>query len=121
MFLRNGGPNRFAAESNRHDAPRVAVSATLRTLGYFIGFTLALVYLIVVPQLIPESVAYNTAEGIGFTNVEVTSRDWILIQFAGCDKSDSVKFTVTGTNPAGEEQTFYVCAGLFKGGTPRFP
>lgn len=60
----------------------------------------------IIPQIIPESVAYSTAEGIGFTDVNVVSRDWVFIQFTGCDKNGSVKFVVNGTNPAGKRQTF---------------
>jgi len=119
MFLRSGGRNQFAAESYKRNVPRRdGVSSGVL---YAIILPIVLIIGCIIPQLIPEGVAYNTAEGLGFTNVKVVSRDWIFIQFTGCDRTDSVKFTVVGTNSAGKQQTFYVCAGLFKAGTPRFP
>jgi len=69
---------------------------------------------------ISEDVAYNVAEGLGYTDVEVTSKEIWFIQFNGCGESDQALFHVHGVNPAGNEDDFIVCAGIFKGGTPRF-
>ena len=121
MFIR--GRNTYAAESYKRTRS-YASSNDYRGVRWFFGtliFIAAVAFACVVPQLIPVSVATNTAHGLGFTNVKVVSREWLFIQFTGCDKADSVKFTVSGTNAAGHSQTFYVCAGLFKAGTPRFP
>jgi hypothetical protein len=120
MFLRSGGRNQFAADSYRHSASHGGGIKFGRGVIYAILVPVILIVAFLIPQLIPESVAYNAAEGIGFTHVKVVSREWLFIQFTGCDQNDSVKFTVSGTNPAGKQQTFFVCAGLFKGGTPRF-
>ncbi|HEY8992228.1 MAG TPA: hypothetical protein VIM37_00065 [Candidatus Microsaccharimonas sp.] len=121
MFLRSGGRNEYAADSYNHASSRSGGDGIGRGVFYVIIGLIALIVGCIIPQLIPESVAYNTAEGLGFTNVKVISRAWLFIQYTGCDTNDSVKFTVEGTNTAGKQQTFYVCAGLFKGGTPRFP
>lgn len=68
---------------------------------------------------VSSSVAENTAKGLGYTDIQVSDRSFVL-PFSKCGKGDTVKWDVTGTNPAGQRTKFTVCAGLFKGGTPRF-
>ena len=67
----------------------------------------------------PESKAINAAEDAGYTNVEIIDKAYALIELRGCGDSDNARFTVRGTNPAGKVRTFYVCAGVLKGGTIR--
>jgi hypothetical protein len=68
---------------------------------------------------VPESRASKAAEDLGYTNIKVIDRATVFINFRGCSEDDAARFTVTGTNSNGEERTFYVCAGYFKGGTVR--
>ena len=70
--------------------------------------------------LVPDSVPVDTAKGLGYTNIQVSNRAYAFSTFSGCGKGDIVKWNVSGTNPAGQQTKFTVCAGLFKGGTPRF-
>ncbi len=70
--------------------------------------------------LVPDSVATDTAKGLGYTSIEVSDRSYAFSVFSGCGKGDIIKWNVSGTNPAGQHTSFTVCAGLFKGGTPRF-
>jgi len=128
MFLRSGGRNEYSAESYRQREYGYRPYRSRSDDGsWFYAFVAALGVIavllvgVILPQFVPESVAYSTAEGLGYTDVEVVSRDWVLVTLTGCSQGDLVKFTVSGTNPAGDQQTFYVCAGLFKAGTPRFP
>ena len=67
----------------------------------------------------PESKAINAAEDAGYTNVKIVDKAILGIGLRGCGKEDNARFTVRGTNPRGEERTFYVCAGVLKGGTIR--
>lgn len=67
-----------------------------------------------------DEVAYDTAEGLGYTNVEISERKNIDIGASICGAGDSVYWEVTGTNPSGDVQSFIVCAGINRGGTPRF-
>jgi|GEM_PF-1385155 len=124
MFLRSGGRNQFSANSYKHAIYR-GLRRNESAFGYEIVYGILVLIIVafafITPQLVSEETAYNTAEGLGFTEVEVVDRDWLFIQFNGCDSKDLVRFTVTGLNPSGNQQTFYVCAGLFKAGTPRFP
>lgn len=69
---------------------------------------------------VPDSKAYDAAKGLGYTDVHVSDRSFAFSVFGGCDKGDVVKWQVSGTNPAGQHVNFTVCAGYFKGGTPRF-
>ena len=138
MFLRSGGRNEYSARSyaSRRDSKKASRALYRSAYGKreglsakdWIGIIVIPLFVVgsiaiacITPQLIPESVAYSTAKGLGYTDVNVTDREWLFIQYTGCASDDSVKFTVLGTNPSGEQQMFYVCAGFFKGGTPRFP
>ena len=121
MFLRSGGRNEYSAKSYRqpeHDhrpypyRSRSDDGSWFYALVAALGVIAILVSGFILPQFVPESVAYSTAEGLGYTNVEVVSRDWLFVSLTGCSGGDLVKFTVSGTNPAGSKQTFYVCAGL---------
>ena len=70
-------------------------------------------------SLIPDSVAQDTAKGLGYSNIDVHNR-FPVLPFSKCGKGDIVQWDVSGTNSAGQRINFTVCAGLFKGGTPRF-
>lgn len=88
--------------------------------------TLILIAVILgVEQLIALSIsdrgAMQAAQAMGFTEVRVTSRTTLFPNLQGCGESDMVKFNVTGRNSSGKQQSFFVCDGLFKGATVRFP
>jgi hypothetical protein len=68
---------------------------------------------------VPESKAVNAARDAGYSDIHVIDKAWFVIGFRGCDKNDTVRFTVRGISPAGEVRQFYVCAGFTKGGTIR--
>lgn len=85
----------------------------------FAGFALVVLAWLGSGMLIPDTVPHDTADGLGYSNVEVSDRSYAIF-FSECGKGDIIKWEVTGTNPAGKQGTFTVCAGLFKGGTARF-
>lgn len=66
-----------------------------------------------------EDTAINAARDAGYTDIEVIDKTTFLVQARGCGEEDVVRFTVRGRNPRGEIRTFYVCAGILKGGTIR--
>lgn len=68
---------------------------------------------------VSSSVPENTAKGLGYTDIKVSGRSYAL-PFGKCGEDDIVKWDVMGTNPLGQHIAFTVCAGPFKGGTPRF-
>lgn len=89
-----------------------------------IGMSLALLATIIAAwfgagTFIPDSVAQDTAKGLGYTSVEVSDRSYAL-PFSKCGKGDIIQWKVSGNNSAGQHVEFTVCGGLFKGGTPRF-
>lgn len=118
VFIR--GRNELSARSYDKRSTARDNGSTGRSLLYVFIAVIAVSWGLAVPHLIPESVAYKTAEGLGYTNVKVVNRQFLFVQLTGCGRDDSVQFTVSGTNPNGDQQQFDVCAGLFKGGTPRF-
>lgn len=70
--------------------------------------------------LVDESKAVRALETQGYTNVEITSRDWFAVSVRGCAKEDVVKFNAEVTNPAGKRVKLFVCVGWpFKGATVR--
>ena len=70
-------------------------------------------------SMVTEQTAINAAEDAGYTDIEVVDKSVWFVGLQGCDKNDTVRFTVRGTNVRNEEREFYVCAGVFKGGTIR--
>ena len=67
-----------------------------------------------------ESVAVEALQKQGFTDINITKKDWFLVGFKGCGDDDSVKFTAAAKNPRNETVEIYVCSGwLFKGATVR--
>lgn len=85
-------------------------------LGLFLG---AVGVWLGAQALRPDSVAQDTAKGLGYSHIAVHDRSAAL-PFSKCGKGDVVQWKVSGINPAGQPTEFTVCAGLFKGGTPRF-
>lgn len=72
--------------------------------------------------MVPDSKAVRALETQGFSDIKITERAWYFIGMRGGDKSDSVRFTATATNPAGKKVQVYVFSGwLFKGATIRTP
>lgn len=69
--------------------------------------------------LVDEGKAVRAAEDAGFANVEVLDKAVWLVGLRQCDQNDNARFTVRGVNPRNEVRTFYVCAGILKGGTIR--
>ena len=89
----------------------VGASITVLVAGVLTWFLLG--------TFVPESDAQDAAESLGYTDVHVLNRSYAL-PFTGCGKGDIIKWTVSGVNSTGKHTTFTVCAGLFKGATPRF-
>lgn len=70
---------------------------------------------------VDESVAHETLEKAGFTNVEVTEHNWFFISWQGCSNSDAARFVAMADNPKGNRVEVYVCSGwLFKNATIRY-
>jgi hypothetical protein len=90
---------------------------------YLIAFVALLLFGVIVggscSAMVSDDKAINAVEDAGYTDVEILSRSWFLIEWRGCGKGDDVRFTVRGTNVRGEVREFYVCAGVLKGGTIR--
>jgi hypothetical protein len=80
------------------------------------GFTM--IYGLFGGLLVSESKAVNAAKDAGYSNIQVVDRSTVFVALRGCSKSDTVRFTVKGTNANGERE-FYVCASWTKGGTVR--
>lgn len=73
----------------------------------------------IIGALVSDDKAINAAKDAGYTNIEIVDKTIWFVALRGCGESDEVRFTVRGTNAIGEEREFYVCAGVFKGGTVR--
>ena len=96
---------------------------TLIIIGWLSAFVVLpfLWWLLIEPSFVSDSVAYRTAEGSGFTHVELLSREQPLAPaWSGCSGSDLIKFTMSGINPAGDETVFTVCASPGGSGTIHF-
>lgn len=70
---------------------------------------------------VPDHVANDALTSAGFSQVDVTERATWLVGLRGCGNDDNVIFYATAVNPKGEKVDVYVCAGLLKGATIRFP
>ncbi len=81
----------------------------------------AIVVVVSLPGLlIDQSTAVKALETQGFSNVEITGRQWIAVSLFGCSSDDAAKFDVVAINPVGKQVEVYVCAGWpFKGATVR--
>lgn len=88
---------------------------------FVVIFIAALLFTIFGGFLVDEYKAVNTIKGIGFTDYEITGRDVVLVWLKGCSRDDQAQFSFTATNSQGQRITGYVCAGILKGGTLRFP
>ena len=92
-------------------------------VGLIVTFAVALllwgISMILGYTVVDEGKGTRALENLGFTNVHVVDKSVFLIQLRGCDKTDSVQFTVEGTDTGGTVRQLEVCAGLFKGGTIR--
>ena len=68
-----------------------------------------------------EEGAVRLLEAQGFSDVKITSREWLFVGFRGCENTDSAKFNFTAVNSNGETvDSLFVCKGLiFKGYTLR--
>lgn len=87
---------------------------------YFIMIPAVLLIVQILAHTVSESKALSAAEGIGYQNVTVIDSSTWFPGLKGCGRDDLRIFYVRGIAPDGEERNFIVCAGLFKGGTPRF-
>ncbi len=77
-------------------------------------------FLMVAGSLVNESVASEALQKLGFTDINITKKDWFLVGFKGCGEGDSVKFSAIAKNPRNQTVEVYVCSGwLFKGATVR--
>ena len=66
-----------------------------------------------------EDGAADTAKASGFTDVTVTDTKRFLPGLRGCDRNDSVGFSLEARNTEDQPVTLTVCSALFKGDTIR--
>ena len=92
----------------------------------WLTFGFIVVFLVVISLIqgcsgavVSDSKAVNAAKDAGYTDIKVVDKAVFFVEVRGCGKSDSVRFTVQGTNIRGEQREFYVCASFLKGGTIR--
>jgi hypothetical protein len=91
--------------------------------GYRHIFAFSIAYMISACGFtIGDSVAYNTMENAGFTDVKIVARHELTPSWNGCSESDSIAFEVRATNPTnGKRVNAVVCSGwLFKAATIRY-
>lgn len=81
----------------------IVIVGIISTAGYFVD----------------EKVAIDALHKQGFTDVNITDKSWLFVDFQGCGEDDAVKFTATAKNPRNETVEIYVCAGWLKGATIR--
>lgn len=90
------------------------------TILFIILLTLAILFFLVEGSFVDESVAIKALQKQGFTDINITGKEWLFVGFRGCSEDDSVKFTAIAKNPRNETVEVYVCSGwLFKGSTVR--
>ena len=90
------------------------------TILFIIFLTLAILFFLVEGSFVDESVAIKALQKQGFTDINITGKEWLFVGLRGCSEDDSVKFTVIAKNPRNETVEVYVCSGwLFKGSTVR--
>ena len=71
-------------------------------------------------SFVKEDVAVRSLEIQGYSNIQITSKDWLAPSLRGCGRGDAVRFVAEATNPVGKMVEVYVCAGWpFKGATIR--
>jgi hypothetical protein len=70
-------------------------------------------------QLAEKSNATRCAKVHGFTKFKVLDQYSAFIGLRGCGAMDFAMFPMSGVNPIGEQVTFFVCTGIFKGSTLR--
>ena len=94
--IRRGRPYRpYSAVKRRvHDS---ILPDWMAQVFLYVGLLFALVLLEAgCAAAVPESKAVNAARDAGYTEIHVIDKVWFVIGFRGCDKSDSVRFTVKG-------------------------
>lgn len=82
-------------------------------------FIILIGVLVIAGYFIDEKVAVDALHKQGFTDVNITDKSWLFVEFRGCGEGDYAKFTATAKNPRNETVEIYVCAGWFKGATIR--
>lgn len=95
------------------------------SLLWSIGFWTTLIVALAAAQFscgnsIPQERAVKALEAQGFSDVKITKRSVVFVNFCGCDQSDIVKFDAMVTNSRGERVHLIVCGGIFKGMTIRY-
>lgn len=86
----------------------------------FIFFVAALIFGVFGGLLVKEDGAIQLLEAQGFSDVNITSHQWLFVGLRGCEDSDAAKFTFEATGPNGQiVDNLFVCKGLFKGYTLR--
>lgn len=103
---------RSSAKENRKVGRAITA---LKQLFFLLCITGALVQ----GALVSKDKAVKAAAVAGYSDIRVTDTAIVTVSLRGCDRFDTVRFTVRGVSPAGSEQDFFVCASLFKGGTIR--
>ena len=90
------------------------------TILFIILLTLAILFFLVEGSFVDDSIAIKALQKQGFTDINITGKEWLFVGFRGCSEDDSVKFTAIAKNPRNETVEVYVCSGwLFKGSTVR--
>ncbi len=96
-----------------------------RTSGCSVGLVVIMVLIALFftyrgTQIPPER-AIKALESQGFADVQIVDKAVFLVGLRGCDGRDAVKFVAMARNPRGEMVKVYVCGGLLKGMTVRYP
>lgn len=90
---------------------------------YAVGITLAIGGSALVGEYVEAHYHDDDAraylEDSGYTDLDLTDTDTVLVGFAGCDYSDGTKYEFSATSPTGNETEVMVCKGIFKGATIR--
>ena len=88
---------------------------SIEKILFIILLILTLLFFIIEGSFVDESVAIKALQKQGFTDINITKKEWIFVGFLGCGEDDSVKFTAIAKNPRNETVDIYVCSGwLFK-------
>lgn len=86
----------------------------------YVIFLILAIFLMSAGNFVDENVAIEALQKQGFTDINITGKDWLFVGFRGCSEDDSVKFTAIAKNARNETVEVYVCSGwLFKGSTIR--
>lgn len=74
----------------------------------FLLFTVRSAFIIITND---ESMAHKAMQAHGYSNIQITSREWFAIAYRGCGALNAVRFSVKATDHEGKDVRAYVCYG----------